>query len=136
MTVHKRRIRVLMVKPGVDGHWRGAIVVSAAFRDAGMEVIYGGNQMPEAIVKTALQEDVDVIGLSVYSAGHMRLITEVAQNMKKNDIKDVVLIVGGTIPRHDIAALKMAGVDEIFLPGTPLKYIIEYVNSNVRHAKE
>ncbi len=130
-----KRIRVLMVKPGIDGHWRGAIVVSMALRDAGMEVIYGGNQSPENIVKIAIQEGVDVIGLSVYSAGHMRLITEVVDNLKKNNIKDFLVIVGGIIPRIDIPVLKEAGIDKIFLPGAPLDKIIDYIRSNVRRGQ-
>ncbi len=130
-----KRIRVLMVKPGIDGHWRGAIVVSMALRDAGMEVIYGGNQTPENIVMVAIQEGVDVIGLSVYSAGHMRLIPKVAENLRKNKIKDVLLIVGGIIPRCDIPVLKEAGIDEIFLPGAPLDKIIDYIRSNVRRGQ-
>ena len=131
MTKKKRRIRVLMVKPGMDGHWRGAIVVSMALRDAGMEVIYGGNQTPDDIVNIAIQEGVDVIGLSVYSAGHMMLITEVAEKIKKKKINDMLLIVGGIIPGVDIPILKKAGVDEIFLPGVPLNNVVKYINDHV-----
>jgi methylmalonyl-CoA mutase C-terminal domain/subunit len=127
----KRHIRVLMVKPGMDGHWRGAIVVSMALRDAGMEVIYGGNQTPDDIVTIAMQEGVDVIGLSVYSAGHIKLITEVAEKMNKEEMKDVLLIVGGVIPRVDIPILKNAGVDEIFLPGAQLNSIVKYIYDHV-----
>lgn len=126
-----KRIRVLMVKPGMDGHWRGAMVVSMALRDAGMEVIYGGNQIPKGIVNTAIQEGVDVIGLSVYSAGHMRLITEVIQNLKKENAEDILLVVGGIIPRVDIPVLKKAGVDEIFLPGTSPDKIVDFIKKNV-----
>lgn len=131
MVGKKKRIRVLMVKPGMDGHWRGAIVMSMALRDAGMEVIYGGNQPPENIVKIAIQEGVDVIGLSVYSAGHMRLITEVLENMKKNNAEDMLVIAGGIIPHVDIPALKKAGINEIFLPGIPPEKIIDYIRRNV-----
>ena len=131
MMKKKRRIRVLMVKPGMDGHWRGAIVVSMALRDAGMEVIYGGNQTPNDIVTIAMQEGVDVIGLSVYSAGHIKLITEVAEKIEKEKMKDVLLIVGGVIPRVDIPILKNAGVDEIFLPGVQLNSIVKYIYDHV-----
>ena len=131
MTEKKRRIRILMVKPGMDGHWRGAIVMSMALRDAGMEVIYGGNQTPENIANIAIQEGVDVIGLSIYSAGHMKLIQEVKENMDKREAKDILLIVGGIIPRIDIPGLKEAGVDEIFLPGAPVESVVEYIRNHV-----
>jgi len=127
----KRRVRVLIVKPGMDGHWRGAIVVSMALRDAGMEVIYGGNQTPDNIVNIAIQESVDVIGLSVYSAGHLKLITEVAEKIKNKKIKDMLLIVGGIIPRVDISTLKKAGVNEIFLPGDQLDRVVKYIHDHV-----
>lgn len=136
MVEKTKRIRVLIVKPGLDGHWRGAIVVSMALRDAGMEVIYGGNQPPENIAKIAVQESVDVIGLSVYSAGHMKLTAAVVENLRKNDVKDVLVIVGGIIPRVDIPDLKKAGIDEVFLPGTPLDKIIDYIRSNVRRGQD
>ena len=131
MAEKKRHIRILMVKPGMDGHWRGAIVMSMALRDAGMEVIYGGNQTPENIVNIAIQEGVDVIGLSIYSAGHMKLIQEVKENMDKREAKDILLIVGGIIPRIDIPGLKEAGVDEIFLPGAPVESVVEYIRNHV-----
>ncbi len=133
MVEEPKRIRVLMVKPGIDGHWRGAIVVSMALRDAGMEVIYGGNQTPESIIKIAIQENVDVIGLSIYSAGHLRLTTEVIDNMNKHNIKDILLIVGGIIPRVDVPILKKAGIDEVFLPGAPLEKIVDYIKKNVKN---
>lgn len=126
-----RRIRVLITKPGMDGHWRGAMVVSMALRDAGMEVIYGGNQTPANIVNTAIQEGVDVIGLSVYSAGHMKLITQVTQMMKEKDAEDILLIVGGIIPRVDVPVLKEAGVDEVFLPGAPLDTVVSYIKGHL-----
>ena len=132
MTEKKRRIRILMVKPGMDGHWRGAIVMSMALRDAGMEVIYGGNQTPENIANIAIQEGVDVIGLSIYSAGHMKLIQEVKEKMDKREAKDILLIVGGIIPRIDIPGLKEAGVDEIFLPGAPVERVVEYLKNHVK----
>lgn len=123
-------IRVLLVKPGMDGHWRGAMVVSMALRDAGMEIIYGGNQTPKGIVQTAIQEGVDVIGLSVYSAGHLSLITEVANNLKKENMGEILLLVGGIIPRVDIPVLKDLGVSEVFLPGTSTDKIVEYIRLN------
>ncbi|MBW1886902.1 MAG: cobalamin B12-binding domain-containing protein [Deltaproteobacteria bacterium] len=124
------KIRVLMAKPGVDGHWRGIITVSKALRDAGMEVIYLGNQTPEQIARVAAQEDVDVVGLSVLAAGHLRLITETVNSLKDQKVEDVLLVVGGIIPQIDIPDLKKEGVDEIFLPGTPLDTIVEYIRTN------
>jgi methylmalonyl-CoA mutase C-terminal domain/subunit len=126
----KDKIRVLMAKPGIDGHWRGIITVSKALRDAGMEVIYLGNQTPEQIANVAAQEDVDVVGLSVLAAGHLRLITETAQSLKDQKVDDALLVVGGIIPQMDIEDLKREGVDEIFLPGTPLDKIVEYIRTN------
>ena len=126
----KNKIRVLMAKPGVDGHWRGIITVSKALRDAGMEVIYLGNQTPEQIAHVASQEDVDVVGLSVLAAGHLRLITETAQSLKDQKVDHALLVVGGIIPRMDIPDLKREGVNEIFLPGTPLDAIVEYIRTN------
>jgi len=126
----KDKIRVLMAKPGVDGHWRGIITVSKALRDAGMEVVYLGNQTPEQIAHVAAQEDVDVVGLSVLAAGHLRLITETAQSLKDQKVDDALLVVGGIIPQMDIPDLKREGVDEIFLPGTPLDKIVEYIRMN------
>jgi len=107
------------------------MVVGMALRDGGMEVIYGGNQTPKGIVNSAIQEGVDVIGLSVYSAGHMRLITEVIQNLKKEKMEEILLVVGGIIPRVDIPVLKEAGVDEVFLPGTSLDKIVDFIKKNV-----
>ena len=132
MTKRKGSIRVLVAKPGVDGHWRGAIVVSMALRDAGMEVIYGGNQTPENIVNIAIQEGVDVIGLSSYSAGHMRLVPEVSEYLRKADADDILLIVGGIIPHVDIPILKKTGVAEVFPPGSPVDKIVDYIKANVR----
>jgi len=106
------------------------MVVGMALRDAGMEVVYGGNQTPKGIVNTAIQEGVDVIGLSVYSAGHMRLISEVIQNLKKERVEDILLVVGGIIPRVDIPVLKEAGVDEVFLPGASPDKIVEFIKKN------
>lgn len=124
------RIKVLMTKPGLDAHWRGIYVVSRALRDAGVEVVYGGNQTAEEIAETAIQEDVDVIGLSILAPGHMRLIGDVLDILRLKELADRLILVGGTIPREDIEPLKKAGVDEIFLPGTPLDEITVYVKEN------
>ncbi len=132
----ERRIKVLMTKPGFDGHWRGATVVSMALRDAGMEVIYGGNLTPRAIVQTAIQEDVDVIGLSMLAAGHMRLASEVMHLLQENEVKDVLVLVGGTIPKEDIPELKKMGINAVFLPGTPLDTITNYVRENAGVRRE
>ena len=130
----KRKIRVLMAKPGLDGHYRGAIVVSTALRDAGMEVIYVGNQEPANIVNIAIQEGVDVIGLSNYSAGHLRLTTQVIENLKKKNAQDILLIVGGIVPPIDIPVLKEAGVAEVFPPGSPVQNIVEFVKASVHRS--
>jgi len=127
-----RRLRVIMAIPGFDGHWRGATVVTRALRDAGMEVIYMGQQQPDAIVNAALAEDVDVIGLSVYAAGHLLLIKKVIKEMKEKKIDDKLLVVGGIIPQPDIPKLKDMGVGEIFPPGSPLKKIVSYIEDNGR----
>lgn len=124
MVKEKRPIRVLLAKPGFDGHWKGAIVVGKALRDAGMEVIYLGNQSPREIVEAAIQEDVDVVGLSILAAGHMRLIPEVTRMLPK----DLIVVVGGTIPREDIPKLKDEGVDMVFLPGSELNAIVNYIS--------
>ena len=126
----QRKIRVLIAKVGLDGHDRGAKVVARFLRDAGMEVIYLGNQTPEQIAHVASQEDVDVVGLSVLAAGHLRLITETAQSLKNQKVDQALLVVGGIIPRMDIPDLKREGVNEIFLPGTPLDTIVEYIRTN------
>jgi methylmalonyl-CoA mutase C-terminal domain/subunit len=125
-----KRIRVLMAKPGFDGHWRGAMVVSMALRDAGMEVIFTGNQSPQEIVEAALQEDVDVIGLSILVASHLRLLPEVPRLLREKGAQDILVVVGGTIPREDIPRLKEAGIDEVFIPGTRLDTIVEYIQQH------
>jgi methylmalonyl-CoA mutase C-terminal domain/subunit len=130
MMVHKERIRVLMAKPGVDGHWRGIITVTKALRDAGMEVVYLGNQTPEEIARSAAQEDVDVVGLSVLAAGHMQLIIETVECLKANRADDAMVVVGGIIPEVDIPSLKKSGVTEVFTPGTPLDLIVDYIRTN------
>jgi isobutyryl-CoA mutase small subunit len=125
-------IRVVVAKPGLDGHDRGAKVVARALRDAGMEVIYTGlHQTPEQIVATALQEDAHAIGLSVLSGAHMTLFTRVLQLLDESDSRDIIVFGGGIIPDADIAPLKELGVAEVFTPGTPTSSIVEWVNSHV-----
>jgi methylmalonyl-CoA mutase C-terminal domain/subunit len=124
----KKRIRILIARLGMDAHWRGSIVVARALRDAGMEVIYLGNQMPQNIVETAIQEDVDVIGLSTLSGNHMVLAPEVVAALKEKGVGEKVVVLGGTIPPEDILKLKKAGIKEVFGPGTPLKEIIRFVS--------
>jgi methylmalonyl-CoA mutase, C-terminal domain len=128
-----RKIRVLVAKPGLDGHDRGAKVIARALRDAGMEVIYTGlRQTPEMIVNAALQEDVDVIGLSILSGAHNAIVPRVNDLLRSNKMDDVLLMVGGTIPEQDTAALKKAGVAAIFGPGTPMDQIVEFIRKNVK----
>ena len=124
-----KKIRVLVAKPGLDGHDRGAKVVARALRDAGMEVIYSGlHQTPEQIVEVALQEDVDVVGLSVLSGAHMTLAPMVRRLLNKNDMNDVILLIGGTIPEDDAEELINCGfADQIFNPGYPLDKIANYI---------
>ena len=128
----EKRIRVLVTKPGLDGHDRGAKVIARAFRDAGFEVIYTGvRQTPEQIAEAALQEDVDVVGLSILSGAHNNLFPRVMEEMKKRGLKDVVVISGGIIPAEDVPALKKAGIKAVFDPGTPLAEIVDFVRENV-----
>lgn len=122
----KRRNRMLISRLGMDAHWRGSIVVAKALRDAGMEVIYGGNQMPEKIVDIAIQEDVDIIGLSSLSGNHMILAPEVVEILRSRGISDIKVVFGGTVPPDDIPKLKEAGIAEVFGPGTPLRKIVGY----------
>jgi methylmalonyl-CoA mutase C-terminal domain/subunit len=127
-----RPIRVLIAKPGLDGHDRGAKVVAAALRDAGMEVIYTGlRQTPEQIVNAALQEDVDAIGLSILSGAHMHLFPRIMDLVRQKGLDDVLVFGGGIIPDPDIAKLKELGVSEIFPPGSSLDEIVDFVKSNV-----
>jgi len=122
-----KKIRVLVAKPGLDGHDRGAKVIARALRDAGMEVIYTGlRQTPEDIVEAAIQEDVDAIGLSCLSGAHMSLFPEVVKLLKKRKAGDIVVVGGGIIPEEDIPKLKKAGVRNVFGPGTPLREIVAY----------
>jgi methylmalonyl-CoA mutase C-terminal domain/subunit len=128
-----RKIRVVIAKPGLDGHDRGAKVIARALRDAGMEVIYTGlRQTPEMIVAAALQEDADAIGLSILSGAHMHICPKILQLLKEKGLDDVLVVIGGIIPDVDIPKLKEAGVKGIFLPGTPMKDIIDFIAANVR----
>ena len=128
-------IRVLIAKPGLDGHDRGAKIVALALRDAGMEVIYTGlRQTPEMIVEAALQEDVDVIGLSILSGAHLTLFGKVMALLRENELDDVLVIGGGIIPEPDISVLLELGVNGIFGPGTPLSEIVQFVQARVRKA--
>jgi methylmalonyl-CoA mutase C-terminal domain/subunit len=127
------KIRVLVAKPGLDGHDRGAKVIARALRDAGMEVIYTGlRQTPEMIVTAALQEDVDVIGLSILSGAHNAIVPRVNDLLKHNKMDDVLLLVGGIIPDVDVENLKKTGVSAVFQPGTPMDDIITFIRSHVR----
>ncbi len=129
----QRPIRVLVAKPGLDGHDRGAKVVATALRDAGMEVIYTGlRQTPEMIVQAALQEDVDCIGLSILSGAHNAVVPRVLELLKANAMDGVLVVVGGIIPAADAAQLQAAGVGCIFPPGSRLQEIVDYIRSNVR----
>ena len=129
----ERRIRVVVAKPGLDGHDRGAKVVARALRDAGMEVIYTGlRQTPEAIFRTCLQEDADVLCLSSLSGAHDYLFPKVAQIFKENGVEDVLILGGGIIPEEDISALKENGIEEIFGPGTRTDHIVEYINGHLK----
>jgi methylmalonyl-CoA mutase, C-terminal domain len=127
------KIRVLVAKPGLDGHDRGAKVIARALRDAGMEVIYTGlRQTPEMIVTASLQEDVDVIGLSILSGAHNAIVPRVNDLLKQNKMDDVLLLVGGIIPDVDVESLKKSGVSAVFQPGTPMDDIITFIRANVR----
>ena len=126
------KIRVLVAKPGLDGHDRGAKVVARALRDAGMEVVYTGiRQTPEMIIEAAVQEDVDVVGLSILSGAHMELFPLIAEGLKKKGKTDVLLVAGGIIPDEDIPTLQKIGIKAIFGPGTPTPQIIEFIRNEV-----
>jgi len=128
-----KRIRVLVAKPGLDGHDRGAKVVARALRDAGFEVIYTGIRLtPEQIAESALQEDVNVVALSLLSGAHNTLFPKIVELLKAKGLTDVLTIGGGVIPDSDIPGLKAAGVSEIFTPGTPTSAIVEYINANAK----
>jgi methylmalonyl-CoA mutase C-terminal domain/subunit len=127
-----RKIRVVVAKPGLDGHDRGAKIIARALRDAGMEVIYTGlHQTPEQIVETVIQEDADAVGLSILSGAHMTLVPRIAALLNEQGVDDVVLVVGGTIPADDIPELKRLGVSEIFTPGSPVQEIIDFIEKSV-----
>jgi len=127
----ERKIRVVIAKPGLDSHDRGAKIVARALRDAGMEVIYTGlRQTPEQIAETALQEDVDVIGLSILSGAHNTLFPRTMDLLKKKGLKDVLVFAGGIIPEEDIPALKKMGIKEVFGPGTPTSTLVKFVREN------
>ena len=130
----ERKIRVLVAKPGLDGHDRGAKVVARALMDAGMEVIYTGlRQTPEQIVNSALQESVDVIGLSILSGAHDHLFPTIMSLLKDKNIEDVLVVAGGVIPEDDVPGLKDIGISEIFGPGTDTNDIIGFIKENVKH---
>ncbi len=127
-----RKIRILIAKPGLDGHDRGAKIIARALRDAGFEVIYTGlHQTPEMIVRSAIQEDVDAVGLSILSGAHNHLFPRVIELLRENDAGDKVVFGGGIFPQGDIPKLKDAGIAEIFTPGTPLQTIVDFVNTKV-----
>ena len=127
-----KKIRVLIAKPGLDGHDRGAKIIARALRDAGMEVIYTGlHQTPEQIVETVLQEDADAVGLSILSGAHMTLVPRIIDLLREQDAGDVVVTVGGTIPAQDIPELKELGVAEVFTPGAPTQAIIDFIERSV-----
>ena len=127
-----RKIRVVVAKPGLDGHDRGAKIIARALRDAGMEVIYTGlHQTPEQIVETVLQEDADAVGLSILSGAHMTLVPRVVELLREQDADDVVVVVGGTIPSQDIPELKALGVAEVFTPGASTQAMIDFIRDAV-----
>ncbi len=129
----ERRIRVLVAKPGLDGHDRGAKVVARALRDSGMEVIYTGlRQTPEAIVSAAVQEDVDAIGVSILSGAHNTILPRIVELMRAQELNDVLLVVGGIVPDEDIPALKQSGVSEVFQPGASTQEIVDFIRQHIR----
>jgi methylmalonyl-CoA mutase, C-terminal domain len=131
------KIRVVIAKPGLDGHDRGAKVIARALRDAGMEVIYTGlRQTPEQIVAAALQEDADVIGLSILSGAHNHICPRVMELLKEKGLDDVLVLVGGIIPDVDIPKLQAIGIPGIFLPGSPMQEIVDFINSHARPRME
>ena len=133
MPATDRKIRVVVAKPGLDGHDRGAKIIARALRDAGMEVIYTGlHQTPEQIVETVIQEDADAVGLSILSGAHMTLVPKIMELLKAQDIEDVVVTVGGTIPEDDVQELKRLGVSEVFTPGASAQAAIDFIRGAVR----
>jgi methylmalonyl-CoA mutase C-terminal domain/subunit len=135
-TNQSRKIRVVVAKPGLDGHDRGAKIIARALRDAGMEVIYTGlHQTPEQIVETVIQEDADAVGLSILSGAHMTLVPRVVSLLHEQGIDDVVITVGGTIPAEDIPELKSLGVAEVFTPGAPTQAIVDFIRGAASHTR-
>jgi methylmalonyl-CoA mutase, C-terminal domain len=135
MSTTDRKIRVVVAKPGLDGHDRGAKIIARALRDAGMEVIYTGlHQTPEQIVETVIQEDADAIGLSILSGAHMTLVPRVVELLRAQDVTDVIVTVGGTIPADDIPELERLGVAGVFTPGTSTREIVGFLRSSSRQA--
>jgi len=133
----KRKIRVLIAKPGLDSHDRGAKIVARALRDAGMEIIYTGlRQTPEQIVETALQEDVDVIGLSILSGAHTTLFPRIMHLLKKNKLTDLLVFAGGIIPEEDVPKIKKLGIKEVFGPGTPTTTLVQFVSRNAPKTRQ
>ena len=132
-----RKIRVVIAKPGLDGHDRGAKVIARALRDAGMEVIYTGlRQTPEMIVSAALQEDADVIGLSILSGAHMHICPKVVELLKAQGLDDVLVVVGGIIPDQDLPKMHALGITGVFIPGTPMQAIVDFINGHARTRTE
>src|SRR5437588_8740502 len=128
-----KKIRVVVAKPGLDGHDRGAKIIARALRDAGMEVIYTGlHQTPEQIVETVIQEDADAVGLSILSGAHMTLVPRILELLREQDIDDVLVTVGGTIPSDDVEKLKELGVSEVFTPGASTQQVIDFIRGAVR----
>jgi methylmalonyl-CoA mutase C-terminal domain/subunit len=126
-----RKIRVVVAKPGLDGHDRGAKIIARALRDAGMEVIYTGlHQTPEQIAETVIQEDADAVGLSILSGAHMTLVPRVVEVLREQGIEDVLITVGGTIPAEDVPELKKLGIAEVFTPGAATDEIVEFIRSS------
>ena len=131
----ERTIRVVIAKPGLDGHDRGAKIIARSLRDAGMEVIYTGlHQTPEQIVETAIQEDADAVGISILSGAHMTLVPRIVEGLRSNDAGDVLVVVGGTIPAEDAEELKRLGVAEVFTPGAPTSAIVDFLRSSLAPA--
>ena len=125
--MRNKKGKILMVKPGLEGHWIGLLTVSTALRDAGFEVIYGGNMAPQQIAVTAVQEDVDMVGLSILSANYMLLVSETLKELRNHGKGDVLVLLGGIIWEEDFHALRAMGVAGIFVPGTPLQDIVEFI---------
>jgi methylmalonyl-CoA mutase, C-terminal domain len=129
----EKKIRVVVAKPGLDGHDRGAKIIARALRDAGMEVIYTGlHQTPEQIVETVIQEDADAVGLSILSGAHMTLVPKVVELLRQEGADDVIVTVGGTIPDDDVSELKQLGVAEVFTPGAPTQQAVDFIRAAVR----